>query len=271
MKRSAFVLLLFVAGCSGNGAPGSPAPSHGTITGTVTATNGGQPLAGASIDVAGNHAVTDAAGAFVVDVPGGQQSLMISGAGILPRVQFVQPGAAALDAITQSNGFDLAFYREFVRNGFEAPSQLEPLRRWTAAPMFDIQTTNDNGAAVNPDFLAVVRTAIAEAVPLWSGGQFQATFGPGGVSVRFVVKLKAGACGQAIIGPVGAFMELQPSCATAGTIRHETGHVMGFWHTSGNGDLMRGNLNNSWPSERERYHAAIAYRRPVGNVDPDTN
>ena len=56
-------------------------------------------------------------------------------------------------------------------------------------------------------------------------------------------------------------------------VRHELGHAMGFYHTDGGSDLMRATYSacDAPPSARERYHAAIAYQRPVGNVDPDTD
>jgi hypothetical protein len=46
---------------------------------------------------------------------------------------------------------------------------------------------------------------------------------------------------------------------------------MGFWYTDGN-DVMHsgaGDFCDATLSARERYHAAIAYARPVGNRDPD--
>jgi len=50
------------------------------------------------------------------------------------------------------------------------------------------------------------------------------------------------------------------------------GHAMGFWHTGNADDLMSGlgvSECEHLPSARERYHAAIAYSRPVDNRDPD--
>lgn len=242
------------------------------LSGTVTATNGGQPLAGAVVDVAGRQTTTDGSGHFALETPTGRLQLMVSGAGILPRVQSVTAGAVALDAITQSGGFDLGFYRQFVRNGKEHPEALEALRRWVTAPSFDVQTVDETGAAVDPVLVANVRAAIAAVTPIWTGGQFSASFGPG-VPVRFVAAI-TGICGMAPIGPSGAYIELhyrQTNCrSVTSTAKHETGHVLGFWHTDSFGDLMFPGGLTAEPSARERYHAAIAYRRAPGNVDPDS-
>jgi hypothetical protein len=50
--------------------------------------------------------------------------------------------------------------------------------------------------------------------------------------------------------------------------------MLGFFHTDSKSDLMWGGTwsdPNQQPSGRELYHAAIAYRRPVSNTDPDSD
>jgi hypothetical protein len=48
---------------------------------------------------------------------------------------------------------------------------------------------------------------------------------------------------------------------------------MGFFHTDSSDDVMFSEdvQCTREVSARERYHAAIAYARPVGNSDPDTD
>jgi len=48
---------------------------------------------------------------------------------------------------------------------------------------------------------------------------------------------------------------------------------MGFWHTDRPADVMypRNASCHAMPTSAERFHASIAYARPVGNMDPDTD
>jgi hypothetical protein len=49
------------------------------------------------------------------------------------------------------------------------------------------------------------------------------------------------------------------------------GHALGFFHTDRSEDLMFNTIRTceGAASKRERLQAAIAYSRPIGNVDPD--
>jgi hypothetical protein len=54
---------------------------------------------------------------------------------------------------------------------------------------------------------------------------------------------------------------------------HEVGHAMGFFHVPHRNSVMYpflpGNCPSGTLSAAEKYHAAIAYSRPRGNLDPD--
>jgi len=90
-------------------------------------------------------------------------------------------------------------------------------------------------------------------------------------------------CGRAQITVDGGWIELNylnPGCRCgssrmgSATVRHEMGHAMGFFHTDGNADDLMFNTIRTCQgamSPRERVAAAIAYSRPVGNRDPDTD
>jgi hypothetical protein len=47
------------------------------------------------------------------------------------------------NAIALNGSFDLNFYRQMVRNGFEAPSALQPIRRWTTTPQIYLKTVDE--------------------------------------------------------------------------------------------------------------------------------
>jgi hypothetical protein len=88
-------------------------------------------------------------------------------------------------------------------------------------------------------------------------------------------------CGRADVGLSGGIitLSLQKACACGvyptrqAVVRHEFGHAMGYFHTDSPQDVMYrvANQCDTPLSAREAYHAAVAYTRPVGNQDPDTD
>src|SRR6185436_1155970 len=75
-----------------------------------------------------------------------------------------------VDAIPLSSGFDLAFYRQLVRNGFDAPAHLEALRRWKIDPRIYLRTVDDAGTAIDEKTLDSTEATIRETIPLWTAG-----------------------------------------------------------------------------------------------------
>jgi len=292
------VLILVVmsfSGCSGSSSPSAPTPPVPqpqpiTLTVHVTSTGSGSPLAGVAGELGGATAVTNGDGGLQLQTaPGATQRLNLTGSGIVPRSVMVAVGATrevSVDAIA-AGSVDLLFYRQLVRNGFEQPANLQPLRRWTRNPSVYIRTVDEAGHQLDAPTLATVEQTIRATVPIWTNGQFRVEAVERGTETRegtdgwLTVKWSTtvAGCGQAQVGQEGGFIEFQSqtrscrfgtSTVAPTVIRHELGHAMGFWHTDA--DLMKGGNwtnGNLEPSARERAAAAIAYARPVGNADPD--
>lgn len=290
--RYTLIVALTCSACGSSPAAPAPIPvpvppAQITLSGRVTATNGGQPLAGVQAALGANTVATDGAGGFSFQMlPAGTLALALTGSGIVPRSVYVAAGssrAVAVDAISTA-GFDLNFYRQIARNAFEVPTFSQPLRRWTRNPNIYIQT-----ASIDTRTLDMVEQVIREAVPQWTAGRYSVASVERGDGTRenqadwLTVKwnpANTGACGSANVGREGGWIELNPGtpwCACNGwtmrptTVRHEVGHAMGFWHTESPADLMFASSSQcDMPiTDRELAAAAITYARPVGNTDPD--
>jgi hypothetical protein len=299
--RALLVFAALCSACSGGSPtnPTSPAatPATAMITGHVSATNGGQPLGGLAVDLAAQSVTTDSAGTFRSTVtPAASMRAVLSGSGILPRTVYLAAASSrevAVDAIALGGAFDVNFYQALARNGFESPTLLQPLRRLTRAPLVYVRTVDEAGQAIDATTFATVIDAVWSVGSSWSGGSFGIADVPRGtedhagqsgwLTVKWVNPVQAGFCGRSDIGRDGGVIELNylfgAGCSCNGskirpaTVRHEIGHAFGFWHTGNASDLMSG-LGTSCeqqPSARELYHAAIAYHRPIGNMDPDTD
>jgi hypothetical protein len=173
--------------------------------------------------------------------------------------------------------FDLAFYRQFALNGYERPDALSPLRRHTQAPFIYLMTIDDAGTAIDTGTLNAVAGALESVA-----GQLTGVFGLEGLQrgpgpapsrnnvivVRWWSQSDKDACATAPVG--GRVINLYPP-VNLGTVRHELGHALGYWHTDSGTDLMYSDWRsgcNAQPSAREIFHARVAYGQPVGSLDP---
>jgi len=325
--RATFMAAALAISCGGPGDPPAPQPtaptsptsptppsnlSSWTYEGRVVSTQTQAPVAGAVIQpqpAAGAVAVTDAAGAFAIEIASeGDPVVTIEAPGMLPRRTTLAGGQdrtrLTIDLISLDPPFSLEFYRQLARNRFDAPNSTPRLiSRWEEQPNFYIKTTVLGGSAV-VEQARVDRTiaSIRNIVPQATAGHFQAgaiEMGPddrppqrGWIRVLFRNDPYFTACGTGTVGanpgvvnlslncfgdPIGGPPEQGPS---AFVVAHEVGHAMGLSHVA-EGLMGRGGSGlqpgASPPQMRydmtdlEKYHAAIIYSRPVGNADPDVD
>lgn len=294
------LLALLAAGGCGGGAPAppvSPAPPSASATyrGVVTATVTGAPVSGATLTAGGVSARSGAGGVFGLTLPPGDHRVTISAPGFVNRTTTVRApdDAAALDVIPAPEGglWNLAFYRELVRNG-AGGGALRPLTRWDTEPEFFIDTRPEptTGDAIPDETVAFVREAIGVTVKLLTGGRLTgervtatdsppADDTPGTVVLRWntaeVVERAQGADAFAfrVGGPanVVVFRHLEGTYA----VHHEIGHVLGLYHPlDGNRPShmwFKGELEPPHFTEWDIFHARVLYSRPSGNIDVDVD
>lgn len=289
----------------------SPTPLAWAISGRVTATLTGEGIGGTQLTSAVNsvEAWTDAEGRFSLQGSGivnGSVELLVKHPSFVTRTAYAAWAQSrdnlALDLIRDAPPFSLSFYRDMVR-GLYYRGHSTGILRWPVEPKWYIATVvEDTGLSISSAELAHVIERIRAGVPAWTGGRFAASVietgtnpgtdrGAGWIRVRFEERARnAGVlggnyCGYADVGtgpnasPPGGIMMVR-GCMYRGsalgtiTFMHEIGHAMGFSHLATFGYVMsdkRGSSEPTFPTEAERYHAAIAYSRPWGNIDPDVD
>ena len=258
-----------------------------------------QPIAGATVTVGGQDFRTDANGAFTIHSPTANiGDTTIRGNGLITRETRLSVASrdVTIDVIQDRAPFSLAFFRQMARNAFESENGLEPLRPLDRTPRIHIRTVDEAGRSVDSRTLDLVEAALRDSASVWSGGRYplevvergsSSRVGQSGwITVLFLSAPEDSACGRATIGTSTGYIQLHhrdPSCICGNpeliaprSVRHELGHIYGYWHTDNIQDVMWG---GTWqerfcdqkPAAREIAHAKYMYARTAGNTDPDTD
>jgi hypothetical protein len=280
-----------------------PAPTSAdawAIDGTVVATISRVPVAGASVQASFDDGVlTDAQGHFRLEgssIPSPATfKVTVTAAGHLTREVWVSwrrgTRELTLDMVAEAAPFSLSFYRQFARDGYEEENGLEELVVWRSAPSFYVRTTDEDGRSIGSGVIRTITSTIRTAVRDFTGGRFSAAAVETGSSTRrersgwvnvHVVQKTDGACGTAFVGSnPGQITLLHSGCGcddgeiSSEIVAHEVGHALGFFHVSDRRSLMYPFVSGNCPSgaltPNERHHASVAYSRPRGNTDPDSD
>jgi hypothetical protein len=190
---------------------------------------------------------------------------------------------ATADALVARSGFEPAFYRAFLQNGYEVPDRLEPIRVLHGPLRIYLRTEDESGRAIEASSLDAAERILTETAWIWSGetygvvevGRGTATREkvPGWITVKWSGTAPSERCGRSTVGVDGGFIEFNASgaCSCGSStlvysrlIRHELGHAMGYYHTDSPDDVMYGraiptSACDALPSERERRHAKFAH------------
>ncbi|MCA1560981.1 MAG: matrixin family metalloprotease [Acidobacteria bacterium] len=283
-------------------APPAPPQNSWSIAGTIVTTSARQPVVDARIAPAWDLPAvsTNGAGAFELSSttmpPTNPYQVTVTGNGNVSREVWLtwQRGPrteVALDIIRDAPPFSMTYYRQLVRGVFDQPGAPYPVLRWTTAPRFYLKVVDQNGRPIEPEVLAVVRDALHRSVQSYTGGKLAIAALETGTETRpaetgwiYVTITRdpneRRQCGSARIGANPGSITLINDICSCGSnkipgalVAHEVGHALGFFHVDDRQSVMYpfipGNCPSGTLSAAEAYHAAIAYSRPRGNLDPD--
>jgi hypothetical protein len=305
----AVAVSLSISSACGSSSPSAPSSATGSsLQGATVNAIDGLPLAGITIKIGSQSAVSDASGTFRVDnLSAGTLDVLLSAPSVVARrTTIVTPADALLHEALIPAAFDLNAFDQMFRAGGR-------LERWTSAPSLVVMTTVMNYANTFGDTGEYRATAeqltaaeadvmvsqLTDALALLTGNAF-ATFESvhleSNASGAVVKTLRTGTIvvgrykglqglantigfgggiatdtGQMTLGALYLDRDFDKTSDQRRLLRtHELGHALGYSHVTTRPSIMNPAIGPE-PTAFDRQGAAIAFQRMPGNLSPDSD
>jgi hypothetical protein len=306
----AIAVSLSISSACGSSSPSAPSSTlaGSALTGATVNAIDGLPLAGITIKIGSQSAVSDASGSFHVEnLSAGTLDVLLSAPSVVERrTTIVTPADDLLHEALIPTAFDLNAFDQMFRGSGR-------LERWTSAPSLVVMTTvmnyanafGDSGEyhATSEQLTAaeteLMVSQLTDALALLTGNAFAAfesvklEAAPSGAIVK---TLRTGAivvgrykglqglantigfgggiatdAGQMTLGAVYLDRDFDKTSDQRRLLRtHELGHALGYSHVTTRTSIMNPAIGPE-PTAFDRQGAAIAFQRIPGNLSPDSD
>lgn len=215
-----------------------------------------------------------------------------------------------IDLLPDGKGFSLPFFNYVFRGTCQGQPSTGGTARWLTQPTFEVwlsefacenlvglvcTDTRSTGRPVPAAFLSAVTTVLAEDISQLTGGFVSGTpvryreFGTGTrinyprdalsdgvITIAYIEDsgLSLGANNpQGVLGISSGFVQVHGLAEITGLTSHEIAHALGYYHPCGGEQVPLPSIMQraGRPTDADRLHGRILYRRPPGSLSPDSD